>query len=118
MPMAKKPYYTPEPVKPDTQEMVSTATIVKNSLKSIIVWWTTADNRRLNLSKMDYNHLLNLRRFLKRHGYWIAEDITVCEISCRLDGHYPDYYNDLCMEYAKNPETWRMEVRFEMENSN
>jgi hypothetical protein len=87
-------------------------------INSIAVYWTSLDGRRIEIKDLTNGHLYNLIKFLKRKGYTLAHDICECEAFRRVAEYLPERFNDLCAEYSRNPETWRMEIIYVMNNQN
>jgi hypothetical protein len=87
-------------------------------INSIAVYWTSLDGRRIEIKDLTDGHLHNLIMFLNRKGYTLAKDICECEAFRRVASFLPERFNDLCAEYSRNPETWRMEIIYIMNNQN
>lgn len=77
---------------------------------TLAVYWTSADNQKRLLSKLSQSHVFNLSMFCKYHKLLRTKEIVDCQITYILEGCYPSNFKQLCHDYAKNSEIWRMQI--------
>lgn len=84
---------------------------------SLHITWTSADGTKRSLFKLTHSHINNLFGCCPHYGWLRTQKIVGAEILRRKTGSWEKLI-ELSKEYAKNPEIWRMDIRFDIGNNN
>ncbi len=101
-----------------TRQQIDTEILALKSFASVTVWWISKDGKTHRVHQMDQKYLTNLWTWLNVRSLTVATAIVECVLhEVYFDTVRYDFL-ELCKQYAKHPETWRMKVVFNLENAN
>lgn len=84
---------------------------------SLHITWTSACGTKRSLFKLTHSHINNLFDCCPDYHWFRTQEIVGAEILRRKTGSWKKLI-ELSKEYAKNPEVWRMDIRFDFGNNN